>query len=127
MGDKPKQVMFPYEEIREIHKRRHLLKNNALEIFLLNGKTYLLAFEKMSDRDSVYDKVLSRGQEEKNKICFSYSFCIDYVNGSARSHQLPNGDARDDLEDVRYEEVAEGPHQQLRVPHALEHSRRTFV
>lgn len=49
--------MFPYEEIREIHKRRHLLKNNALEIFLLSGKTYLLAFEKMSDRDSVYDKV----------------------------------------------------------------------
>lgn len=59
MGDKPKQVMFPYEEIREIHKRRHLLKNNALEIFLLNGKTYLLAFEKMSDRDAVYDKVYS--------------------------------------------------------------------
>ena len=58
MGDKPKQVMFPYEEIREIHIRRHLLKNNALEIFLLNGKTYLLAYEKMSERDSIYDKVI---------------------------------------------------------------------
>lgn len=59
MGNKqPKQVMFPYEEIREIHKRRHLLKSNALEIFLVNGKTYLLAFEKSSDRDAVYKMVL---------------------------------------------------------------------
>lgn len=33
------------EDVKEIHNRRFQLKELALEIFLLNGKTYLLAFE----------------------------------------------------------------------------------
>lgn len=49
--------MFPYDEIEAIHKRRYLLKNSALEIFLINGRTYLLAFEKEAERDGVYDSV----------------------------------------------------------------------
>lgn len=42
-----KDVLFltlPQEEIKEIHKRWHQLKDNALEIFMTNGKTCLLSF-----------------------------------------------------------------------------------
>lgn len=39
------------DEIKEVHTRRFQLKERALEIFLLNGRTYLLAFESSSDRD----------------------------------------------------------------------------
>ena len=37
-------LSWGHSEVVEIHRRRHMLKNNALEIFLINGKTMLLAF-----------------------------------------------------------------------------------
>lgn len=40
-----KNIIIAYENIKEIHKRRYLLKNSAIEIFLINGKTFLFAFE----------------------------------------------------------------------------------
>jgi hypothetical protein len=43
------------------------LRNNALEIFITNGKTYLLAFEhSQGDRDAAYAKLLS--QELVNRV-----------------------------------------------------------
>ena len=53
-----KHSTWPYDEIKEMHKRRHLLINNALEIFLSNGKTYLLSFRSTKDRDAVYDMLI---------------------------------------------------------------------
>lgn len=53
-----KHSTWPYDEIKEIHKRRHLLINNALEIFLVNGRTYLLSFRSTKDRDTVYDMLI---------------------------------------------------------------------
>ena len=40
-------TMLPWEhsEVVEIHRRRYMLKNDALEIFLISGKTLLLSFE----------------------------------------------------------------------------------
>jgi len=39
-------TMLPWEhsEMVEIHRRRYMLKNDALEIFLISGKTLLLSF-----------------------------------------------------------------------------------
>lgn len=54
-----KHSTWPYDEIKEMHKRRHLLINNALEIFLVNGKTYLLSFRTTKDRDTVYDMLIA--------------------------------------------------------------------
>lgn len=54
-----KHSTWPYDEIKEMHKRRHLLINNALEIFLVNGKTYLLSFRSTKDRDTVYDMLIA--------------------------------------------------------------------
>lgn len=46
-----------YLDIRQLHKRRYMLVDNALEIFLVNGKTYLFAFENRKERDSVSEAV----------------------------------------------------------------------
>lgn len=55
----PKNLAWACEDIMEVHKRRYLLRNNALEIFLTNGKTYLLAFAQQTDRDTAYDRIMS--------------------------------------------------------------------
>lgn len=64
----PKNIMWNYTDIREIHKRRYLLKSNAMEIFLINGKTYLLAFEHERERNIVYDQLSS--MELPNKVSY---------------------------------------------------------
>mmetsp|Transcript_362 Transcript_362/g.1054 ORF Transcript_362/g.1054 Transcript_362/m.1054 type:complete len:1779 (-) Transcript_362:1128-6464(-) len=53
------QVVWPYEDVKEIHKRRYLLQTNALEIFLITGITSLVAFDDQRTRDQVYDLLLS--------------------------------------------------------------------
>ncbi|ELR13959.1 Beige/BEACH domain containing protein [Acanthamoeba castellanii str. Neff] len=57
VGDK--SITLQYEDIKEIHKRRYLLKNTAMEIFLTTGRTYLLAFPTKQDRNAIYEKLLS--------------------------------------------------------------------
>lgn len=38
-------LAWEHSEVVEIHRRRYMLKNDALEIFLITGKTLLLSFE----------------------------------------------------------------------------------
>ncbi|XP_063221149.1 lysosomal-trafficking regulator isoform X2 [Bacillus rossius redtenbacheri] len=42
---------WQFDSMKEIHNRRYQLQERALEIFLLNGKTYLIAFESSKERD----------------------------------------------------------------------------
>src|SRR4051812_39507875 len=44
--------------------------SNSMEVFLINGKTYLLAFENEQDRDSAYDSILSL--ELPNRVDYEY-------------------------------------------------------
>ncbi|XP_026675054.1 lysosomal-trafficking regulator isoform X2 [Ceratina calcarata] len=39
------------DDIREIHRRRYQLQERAIEIFLITGRTYLLAFNSSKERD----------------------------------------------------------------------------
>ena len=39
------------EDIRELHRRRYQLQERAIEIFLVTGRTYLLAFSSSKERD----------------------------------------------------------------------------
>ncbi|XP_053317240.1 lysosomal-trafficking regulator [Spea bombifrons] len=50
---------WTYEEIKEVHKRWWQLRDNAVEIFLTNGRTLLLAFDNTKVRDDVYHNILS--------------------------------------------------------------------
>jgi len=53
-------ISWRYEEIKEILKRRYSLLDNAMEIFLTSGRTFLLAFEQTKCRDDVYEQLISR-------------------------------------------------------------------
>ena len=55
LGDKDMLFMtLPHEDVREIHRRWYQLKDNALEIFLTNGKTTLLSFSSTKVHDGVH-------------------------------------------------------------------------
>ena len=49
-------IRFEYKNINEIHKRRYLLKQNSLEIFLKNGKNYFITFN-LDKRDLIFQTV----------------------------------------------------------------------
>eukprot|EP00794_Sanderia_malayensis_P020579 gene20579-22605_t len=60
-GDKDLiSISWRYEEIKEILKRRYSLQDNAVEIFLTSGRTFLLAFEGCASRDEVFEQLMSR-------------------------------------------------------------------
>ncbi|XP_049591027.1 lysosomal-trafficking regulator isoform X2 [Syngnathus scovelli] len=52
-------ISWTYEEIKEVHKRWWQLRDNAVEIFLTNGRTLLLAFDNNKFRDDVYHNILT--------------------------------------------------------------------
>ena len=56
---------FNYKEINELHKKRFLHQNNAIEIFLKNGKNYYLAFN-VDQRDTIVAKIIQNIIEEEN-------------------------------------------------------------
>ncbi|KAK3604703.1 hypothetical protein CHS0354_008265 [Potamilus streckersoni] len=59
LGNKDQLSMtWPYEDIREIHKRWYQLMDKGLEIFLTSGKTCLLAFKSITDRDDLYMQLM---------------------------------------------------------------------
>ena len=47
-------LSWQHSEVVEIHRRRYMLKNDALEIFLISGKTMLLSFESTTVRFAHY-------------------------------------------------------------------------
>ncbi|XP_078398112.1 lysosomal-trafficking regulator isoform X2 [Cetorhinus maximus] len=55
----PASFSWTYEEIKEVHKRWWQLRDNALEIFLTNGRTLLLAFDSTKVRDDVHHNILT--------------------------------------------------------------------
>uniref|UniRef100_A0ABM0M5Y3 Lysosomal-trafficking regulator-like n=1 Tax=Saccoglossus kowalevskii TaxID=10224 RepID=A0ABM0M5Y3_SACKO len=52
-------LSWSYEDIKEIHKRWYQLRDHGLEIFLTNGKTFLLAFETTKERNLVCRQLMS--------------------------------------------------------------------
>jgi len=48
----PKEKIWPIDQIREVHLRRYLLVQSALEIFLTDKRNYFLNFNKR-DRNKV--------------------------------------------------------------------------
>ncbi|CAK9830368.1 Lysosomal-trafficking regulator [Anthophora retusa] len=44
-------IAWRLEDIQELHRRRYQLQERAIEIFLITGRTYLLAFNSSKERD----------------------------------------------------------------------------
>jgi len=49
---------FAYEDIKEVHNRRYLLQEIAMEIFSNDGRNYLLVFPRKC-RNKIYDRLIS--------------------------------------------------------------------
>uniref|UniRef100_A0A672REL5 Lysosomal trafficking regulator n=1 Tax=Sinocyclocheilus grahami TaxID=75366 RepID=A0A672REL5_SINGR len=77
----PASFSWTYEEIKEVHKRWWQLRDNAMEIFLTNGRTLLLAFDTTKFRDDIYRNILS--SELPN--------LLEYGNISALTHLWSSG------------------------------------
>ncbi|VDN01686.1 unnamed protein product [Thelazia callipaeda] len=56
-------IRWCYEDLVDICKRHHLLKDIALEIFLANGQTYLIVFQEQKERDQFASQIFS------SKLC----------------------------------------------------------
>ena len=59
-------LSWQHSEVVEIHRRRYMLKNDALEIFLISGKTMLLSFESTTVRS--FERSLVGEQSEPTFI-----------------------------------------------------------
>ena len=71
-------ISFSYCRINELHKKKFLHQNNAIEIFLKTGINYYLAFNK-DKRDIIVSKILQ-----------NISNSINYVNDSFISNSFCN-------------------------------------
>ncbi|XP_065652118.1 WD repeat and FYVE domain-containing protein 3 isoform X2 [Hydra vulgaris] len=48
---------WSFSDIREVHRRRYLLKDIAIEVFANDGNNHLLVFPKQAARDKVYSRI----------------------------------------------------------------------
>ncbi|XP_071961754.1 lysosomal-trafficking regulator-like isoform X2 [Antedon mediterranea] len=61
LGDREVMTLsWLYEDIKEILPRWNQLRDNAVEVFLINGKTFLLSFENQKERDIVIQKMMAK-------------------------------------------------------------------
>jgi len=51
---------YAYSDIVGIHRRRYLLRHVALELFLSNGQTMLVAFDDRRTRDEAAEQLYQR-------------------------------------------------------------------
>ncbi|TMW56707.1 hypothetical protein Poli38472_006717 [Pythium oligandrum] len=51
---------WSYDDILEIHKRRHQLRHVAIELFAHDGRNYLITFESQTQRENVFHSLLAK-------------------------------------------------------------------
>lgn len=54
-----KNIVWLYEEITQIQRRRYLLRNAGIEIFLCSGKTFFLAFKSEVERERTFRELVA--------------------------------------------------------------------
>ncbi|ORX90609.1 beach-domain-containing protein [Basidiobolus meristosporus CBS 931.73] len=50
---------WAFDDIKEVHKRKFLFRDVAIEVFLNDGRNYLITLE-LNQRDTVYNRLLAR-------------------------------------------------------------------
>jgi lysosomal-trafficking regulator len=60
-NDDSNSFSFTIDDICEMHKRRYMLKDVAIELFLINGITWMIAHATTHDRDNLYRLLTKRG------------------------------------------------------------------
>ena len=82
-----KYISFSYCSINEMHKKKFLHQNNAIEIFLKTGENYYIAFNK-DIRDIITNKILQNISDSINKI--NTTFISNSNNNSLYLNEIIN-------------------------------------
>ena len=90
---------FYYFEINEIHKRRFLHHNNAIEIFLKNGKNYYIACN-LNKREKILKLILNNIKTAHKSINNSFIINNKY-NSINEFHQ--NENKKENMNNIIYE------------------------
>ena len=78
-----------YDNVRELHRRRHIFREVGIEFFAVDGTDFLIVFDTVKDRDWVFTKLLS--MEMPNSVLMKHT-TKDDVQMLARSSLLqPEG------------------------------------
>ena len=96
---------FYYVEINEIHNRRFLHQNNAIEIFLKNGKNYYLAFN-YGIREKLVKYIIRNikySHQSKNLAFFINNNYDSIKNNESSDNKNDNQDINDNLSNMVYE------------------------
>ena len=95
---------FYYFDINEIHKRKFLHQNNAIEIFLKNGKNYYLVLN-VDIRDKLVKHIINNikySHQSKNAAFFINNHCDSIKNGNdniLEENNINKNDKHDDIMD----------------------------
>ena len=84
-----KLICFSYGRINELHKKRFLHQNNAIEIFLKTGINYYLAFNK-GVRDTVVNNILQNISNSINYINETFICNSNSINNCIHLNQITN-------------------------------------
>ncbi|KAF9437108.1 hypothetical protein BGZ76_001981 [Entomortierella beljakovae] len=77
-----------FEDIKEVHRRRYLLRNVALELFFVDGRNYLINLN-LQQRDIVYTQLASRvGSLATNSLQMGDRSAM--VEPSSNNNQTPS-------------------------------------
>ncbi|KAL1921842.1 uncharacterized protein VTP21DRAFT_10484 [Calcarisporiella thermophila] len=80
--DKHELYKWAFEDIREIHRRKFLFRNVALEIFLYNGQNFLITLD-IRLRDQVYNKLINRISTPSSNLAGINSRAITSILGGS--------------------------------------------
>jgi hypothetical protein len=83
-----KFISFYYPEINELHKKKFLHQDNAIEIFLKNGKNFFIAFN-VNNRDQVVSNIM------KN--------FISYINKRNKNLYINNNNSNSPINNINNE------------------------
>ncbi|CAF3399293.1 unnamed protein product [Rotaria sp. Silwood1] len=86
-NDDSNSFSFAIDDICEMHKRRYMLKDVALELFFIHGITLMIAHVSTYDRENLYRLLTKR-----NLIHFKYEETVNGIQTSWRQGQMTNFD-----------------------------------
>jgi len=55
----PNLILRPNEDVRDVLKRRYLLRQVAIELFSTDGRNHLVVFEDVPTREEVYQRLIT--------------------------------------------------------------------
>ncbi|KAJ3211572.1 hypothetical protein HDU67_004427 [Dinochytrium kinnereticum] len=98
-GERYFRRRWNWDDVREVHKRLFLSRGVALEIFLCDGRNYILTFLDTKTRDMVYNRIVSKAtnQNSSESVVGVNASAADPLTAKTFSNVIFGGSALADL------------------------------